>query len=142
MTRAKPGDKVMIHLVGRTSDGAVFETTEGQKPLEVKVGSDRLIPGLRDAVVGMLEGEERKVLVSPENGYGLREQKVLREVPVHKLPQGASEGDKLYARIGEDVIEVWVRDISEKKAVLDENHPLAGETLEFDVKLVSVNPDK
>jgi peptidylprolyl isomerase len=138
MTRAKQGDRVKIHIVGRTSDGDVFNTTEAREPLLVQVGSNKLIAGLRDAIAGMCEGEEKRIVVSPKDGYGHSRSKPQHEVPVKMLPEGTSEGDKLHARVGEDLREVWVKDIGEENAILDENHPLAGETLEFDLKLVSI----
>jgi peptidylprolyl isomerase len=138
MNSAKPGDRVRIHLTGRTSDGVVFESTEGHGPLQVEVGSDRLIPGLRAAIVGMGEGEERTVVVPPEEGYGSYKPDSIREAPIELLPEGLGEGDKVLARLGGDMVEAWIKKIESERVILDENHPLAGETLGFDIKLVAI----
>jgi peptidylprolyl isomerase len=138
MPRAKKGDRVKLHIVGRTSDGVVIETTEGCDPLLVEVGGDQLLAGLQKAIVGMDVGEEQKVVVPPEEAYGVLNPELQYVVSNEILPKGTQAGDKLHGRAGERKIEVWVREIGEENTIVDENHPLAGETLEFDLKLVSI----
>ncbi len=139
MTRAKQGDLVQIHFTGRLQDGSVFDTSEGKEPLEFEAGSSQLIRGVSLAVVGMHEGEERTVTVPPEEGYGPRRPELEREVPVKALPEKVEVGDPLQAQTPDGMIYVWVKKIAGDTAVVDGNHPLAGKTLEFDLKLVTVS---
>jgi FKBP-type peptidyl-prolyl cis-trans isomerase 2 len=90
----------------------------------------------------MGEGEERTVVIPPEEGFGSYKPDTIREAPVELLPEGLGEGDKVLARLGDDLVEVWIRKIDSEKVILDENHPLAGETLGFDIKLVSIEERK
>jgi peptidylprolyl isomerase len=141
MTRAKKGDKVSIHYTGRLQDGSVFDTSEGRSPLEFEAGSEQLISGVSLAVIGMQEGEERTVTVPPEEGYGPHRPELEREVPVDALPDNVKVGDQLQAQTQEGTIFVWVKQIVEETATVDGNHPLAGKTLEFDLKLVTVGAE-
>jgi FKBP-type peptidyl-prolyl cis-trans isomerase 2 len=138
MTRARTGDVVKIHITGRTSDGVVFESTEGCGPRLVEVGGNQLVDGLKDSLVGMEEGEELTVVIPPEKGFGHHKPNAKHVASVDLLPEGIGEGDRLFARVGEKLIKVWVKEIGTETVVLDENHPLAGKTLGYDLKLVSV----
>jgi len=139
MTHAKQGDLVKIHFTGRLEDGTVFDTSDGKEPLEFEAGSSQLISGVSLAVIGMQEGEERTVTVPPEEGYGPRWPELEREVPVNALPENVEVGDPLQAQTPDGMIYVWVKKIADEKAVVDGNHPLAGKTLEFDLKLLAVS---
>jgi peptidylprolyl isomerase len=141
MTRAKQGDMVSIHYTGRLQDGNVFDTSEGREPLEFEAGSEQLISGISLAVVGMQEGEERTVTVPPEEGYGSHRSELEREVPVDALPENVKVGDQLQAETPDGTIFVWVKEIVDEMATVDGNHPLAGKTLEFDLKLVTVGAE-
>ena len=138
MTRAKEGDLVTVHYTGRLQDGRVFDTSEGKEPLEFEAGSEQLISGVSLAVIGMQEGEERTVTVPPEEGYGPHRPELEREVPVDALPENVKVGDQLQAQTSDGVIQVWVKEIEAEMAVVDGNHPLAGKTIEFDLKLVAI----
>jgi len=138
VARAKEGDRIQIHYTGRFTDGTVFDTSEGREPLEFDAGSEQLITGVSQAVIGMEEGEERSISVSPEEGYGPYREDLIQEVPLDALPENVKVGDPLQAQSGEQTIQVWVKELGEELAVLDANHPLAGKTLEFDLKIVSI----
>ncbi|MFO7654689.1 MAG: peptidylprolyl isomerase [Candidatus Krumholzibacteriia bacterium] len=138
MANAKQGDRVKIHYTGRLKDGTVFDTSEGREPLEFTAGSEELITGVSHAVIGMEEGQERTITVPPEEGFGERREDLAQEVPRDALPQDVKVGEPLTARSGEQEVRVWVRELSDDSAVVDANHPLAGHTLEFDVKVVGV----
>jgi FKBP-type peptidyl-prolyl cis-trans isomerase 2 len=138
MARAREGDLVQVHFTGRFPDGTVFDTSEGKEPLEFEAGSKQLIPGFSTAVIGMDEGEERTVTVAPEDGFGPHHPELQQEVPREALPESVAVGDPLQAQAGDQVIQVWVKELGEETAIVDGNHPLAGKTLEFDLKVVSV----
>jgi peptidylprolyl isomerase len=138
MARAREGDLVQVHFTGRLPDGTVFDTSEGKEPLEFEAGSKKLIPGFSMAVIGMEEGEERTVTVAPEDGFGPHHSELQQEVPRDALPENVAVGDPLQAQTGDQVIQVWVKELGDETAIVDGNHPLAGKTLEFDLKIVAV----
>jgi len=140
MATAKQGDRVQIHYTGRLPDGRVFDSSRERDPLEFEAGSRDVIPGISHAVVGMQEGQERTVTVAPEDGFGPRNEAMVQEVPRTALPEDVSVGEPLRAKAGDQEVQVWVAELGDERAVIDGNHPLAGQTLEFDLELVSVTP--
>lgn len=138
MSEVREGDRVKIHYTGRLPDGRVFDSSEGRDPLEFTAGGREVIPGVSEAVVGMKEGEAKTVTVPPEKGYGSHDDRLVQSVPKSSLPEGADVGDQLRATGGGKEFTVWVREIQDEQVKLDANHPLAGETLEFELQLVEV----
>ncbi len=132
---AKDGDKVSIHYTGSLEDKTVFDTSENREPLEFTVGDKNLIPGMNNAVRGMKVGESKTVSIPPEEAYGPYSDKLLFEVPTKNLPPGITAGTPLRDPRGNMVM---VKEVNEDKSVLDANHILAGKTLIFDIKLVSI----
>lgn len=92
----------------------------------------------------MRAGEEKQVTVKPEDGYGPVDPSAQTEVPKIMLPPGSlTVGKELMARgRGGETMLVRIKEIRETTAIIDLNHPLAGKTLYFDVKIVGVEPPK
>ena len=133
---AKDGDKVSIHYTGSLEDKTVFDTSENREPLKFTVGDKNLIPGMNNAVRGMKVGESKVVSIPPEEAYGPPSEKLIFEVPTKNLPPGIKAGTPLKDPNGNMVL---VKEVNGEKSVLDANHILAGKTLIFDIKLVSIN---
>ena len=72
MTQAKGGDTVKVHYIGKLDDGEVFDSSDESGLLEFKVGDEEFIPGLDDAVIGMVPGESKTVRIPADRAYGLR----------------------------------------------------------------------
>ena len=140
MTQANQGDSVSIRYTGRLSDGTIFDSTEEDQPLEFVAGEGQVIEGVEQAVIGMAEGEQKKVTILPAQGFGDHNPSLEQSIPRDQLPDEVQVGDQLRAVQGDREIPVWVRQFGEEAAVVDANHPLAGQTLEFDLELVSVRP--
>lgn len=140
---AKKGDKVQVHYTGTLKSGEQFDSSRGRSPLEFTVGAGQMIPGFDRGVEGMEVGETRTLTLSPQEAYGERREDLLFTVERCVLPKGytPSEGDQLSMRQRNGgAMTVTVRKVGDKSVVLDGNHRLAGETLIFDVELVSVHP--
>jgi peptidylprolyl isomerase len=133
----KLGDRVKIHYTGRLEDGTVFDSSEGRGPLEFTTGDKEVIPGIDRAVLGMEQGESKTVEVTAEEGYGARTPGLEQRIPRKIIPEGVKVGDRVQAKVGEHTILVWVTELGEEFAVIDANHPLAGQSLTFDIELVS-----
>lgn len=141
MSQVKPGDTVRLHYSGKLDDGTQFDTSEGRDPLEFTVGSGQIIPGLDTAVTGMEVGEEKTVTVPPEQAYGDHDPARQQSVPREQIPDHipTDPGTRLQVQTPEgQTIAVVVADVTEEAVTLDANHPLAGQNLTFDVKLVEI----
>ena len=103
-------------------------------------GSGQIIPGLDKELIGMAVSEAKQVMVAPEEGYGPVNPSAFSDVPLSELPEDAREpGTALSARDAEGrTQQLRVHKVEGDTATLDFNHPLAGETLLFEVKIVEI----
>ncbi len=132
---AEDGDFVSVHYTGTLDDGSQFDSSEGREPLQFIVGSGQVIPGFDEAVRGLAIGESRTVRIEPADAYGEIDPALIQEVPLDRLPEGVAVGDQLATQAGQPVV---ITELSDTAAMIDFNHPLAGEALTFEVELVSI----
>jgi FKBP-type peptidyl-prolyl cis-trans isomerase SlyD len=138
----KDGSVVSLQYTLSNEDGKTIESNKGKAPLKYTHGNRQIVPGLEKELAGMKVGDEKRVTVSPEEGYGPVNPKGFQEFPKDKIPaEGLKVGAVLMAKgpQGQEV-PVRVHEIKEKTVVLDLNHPMAGKTLVFDVKVLGIEP--
>ena len=118
----------------------VIDTNVGGKPLKFTQGSHEIIPGLERQLEGMKKGESKHVTVTPEQGYGPHNPKAYQEVPIDQIPADAREvGTQLQGKDAQgQTLHPVVSEVKEDVVVLDFNHPLAGQTLYFDIKILDI----
>lgn len=136
-----PNRVVSFDYVLRLESGEVVDSSEGQEPLTYLHGHGNIIPGLERQMEGMAVGEERDIVVEPEEAYGpyIEGQDIL--VPLSEFPPGLvpEVGMGLLVETpGGQQIPYFVTEVTEEAARLDPNHPLAGQRLYFHVKVVDV----
>ena len=138
----KDGTVVSLQYTLSGEDGKPIESNKGKDPLKYTQGSHQIVPGLEKGLAGMKVGDEKRVKVTPEEGYGPVDPKGFQEFPKEKIPsEGLKVGSVLMARGPQgQQVPVRVHEIKEKTVVLDLNHPMAGKTLVFDVKVLDVQP--
>ncbi|MEO6646016.1 MAG: peptidylprolyl isomerase [Chitinophagaceae bacterium] len=145
MQQVKNGDTVRVHYEGRLIDGSTFDSSEGREPLEFEVGSGMVIKGFDDGVLGMKAGDKKTLNIPAEEAYGDINPEMLYEFPKEHLPKDmefeVGMGLNMTNELGE-VIQVVVTEIKEEFITLDRNHPLAGESLIFDIELVEIAGSK
>jgi len=133
--------RVKMHYTLKLDDGEILETTENGEPLEFIFGIGEIIPGLERELEGMNPGDEKHIVVPPEEAYGPRNPNAVIAVPREEFPvEGELEEGMIFRLRREDgmIMSVTIAKVSEDEVVLDLNHPLAGKTLYFDVKIESV----
>ncbi len=135
------GSTVGIEYTLTLDDGSQVDTNVGGDALRFEQGAGQIIPGLDKELLGMKVGDTKKVTVTPAEGYGEVNPEAFIEVPVTELPEGAREpGTALMTQDPSGRPQpLRVHKIEGETATLDFNHPLAGETLHFDVKVLEVN---
>lgn len=141
MTEKVAANKVVtISYTLRDDDGEIIDSSDDGTPLVYLHGATNIVPGLEEELEGAAEGDSVKASIPPEKGYGPRIGEA-QEVP-RKLFPGEAElvaGMQVVAHDDEGrQIPFFVTGIGEETVTVDPNHPLAGETLHFDVKIESM----
>jgi len=142
MTKAKNGQNVRVHYKGTLDDGTVFDNSrERDQTLDFELGTGTLISGFQEAIVGMATGETKSFKLTCAEAYGDHNPDAIVKVPKTAFPEDfpfdvgapvmgqAPTGEPLRATISS---------IEEDEVLLDHNHPLAGEDLNFEVELVEI----
>ena len=138
-----PLTQVKMHYTLTLANGEILESTAEGEPVEFIFGTGKIIPGLEKELEGMGIGEEKHIEVSPEEAYGERNPEAIVDIPKEEFPaQGPVEAGMMFKLQREDgmIMHVTVVESGEENLKLDLNHPLAGETLHFDVKIEGVSP--
>ncbi len=141
MAEVSAGDTVKVHYTGKLEDGTVFDSSREREPLEFTIGEGQIIPGFEDAVTGMEEGEEKTVDISPDQAYGPRHDDAVVEMDRSQLPEEVDPEIGMQLQLqGQDgrAFPARITEIGDEILTLDANHPLAGETLTFDIEVVEV----
>ena len=135
------GNTVTVQYTAKFDDGTIFDTSrDREEPLQFTVGSQSVISGFDNAVVGMQVGETKSVVIGPENGYGQSNPDLVKtfsqdhfkdaEIAVGKTVIGIDDqGRQTMAQILQ---------ISDGDVVLDFNHPLAGKVLNFEIEVTGI----
>src|SRR3989304_952909 len=136
------GATVKIEYTLTDEKGKVLDTSKGKEPLTYIDGEGQIIPGLEKALRGLHAGDQKRVIVPPEEAYGPIRPVI--EVPKEQIPPQAQRvGYSLMVRNGDrPPIPVKVKEIKEKTIVLDANHPLAGMSLTFEIKVIGIEPSQ
>ena len=136
----KVADKSMVSIeYSLTLDnGEEVDKSEPGKPLEFIFNTGQIIPGLEKEVAGMEEGDETKFVVEPDDGYGQPKEELYRKVPRSEFPDDVKAGMAFQASGPQGAIPFMIKEVNDKEVTIDLNHPLCGERLHFDVKVVAV----
>jgi len=135
-------DKVVSINYTLTDDkGTVIDSSKGRGPLSFIFGTGSIIPGLENELAGREKGQEFSVTIEPKEAYGEYDDSMMFEVAREQFQDASQviEGMQVQAQNSQGQVQVFtVKSISEEKVKLDGNHPLAGQTLHFDVEVMEV----
>jgi len=120
--------------------GQVIDSSEGKDPLQYIHGNGHLIIGLEEALEGKQKGAQLEVAISPEKGYGVRNEEFVRKVSKSQLGQEQElEVGMQFQVKSQDAVQVFtIAEIEDDQVTLDGNHPLAGVTLNFAVEVMAL----
>jgi FKBP-type peptidyl-prolyl cis-trans isomerase SlyD len=126
---------VLIHYTLRNDAGEVLDSSSGGDALAYLHGQGNIIPGLEKALEGKQAGDKLNVKVEPAEGYGLRDSKLVQQVPRRQFGDAKVQpGMQFHAQTSQ----VRGLNILGDMVTVDGNHPLAGENLHFDVEVTDV----
>jgi FKBP-type peptidyl-prolyl cis-trans isomerase 2 len=135
------GARVSLEYTLKLGDGSLVETNVGGRPLVYRQGAGLLLPAMEKQLEGMKVDESRSFSLSPDEAYGVADPNLVERVPVAAIPEEARVvGAVLMAQAptGEQR-PMRVREVEDDVIVMDLNHPLAGQTLHYEVKVVSID---
>ncbi|HKO31068.1 MAG TPA: peptidylprolyl isomerase [Nitrospiraceae bacterium] len=134
------GKVISLEYTLKLDNNQVVDSNVGKAPLTYTQGAHQIVRGVETAVEGMTVGQAKHVIVTPADGYGIRDLTAIHELPKNKVPEDIKVGTQLRGKdAGGRVIQPIVKEIKDNTVLLDFNHPLAGKTLFFDVKVVDVH---
>ena len=131
---------VTIHYTLKNDGGVVIDSSDGGEPLAYIQGHGNLVVGLEKALEGKRDGDTLAVVIEPADGYGRRDEAVIKRLPKRAL-QGSGEikkGMQFQAQTEQGVRLFTVTALAGDMVTLDGNHPLADQRLHFEVKVVEV----
>lgn len=134
-----------LHYRLAALDGADIVSTFNDNPATLQMGQGQLAPPLEACLMGLQEGEHRVFTLTPEQAFGARNPELMQWVSRDMLARHGAEGEQY--QIG-DLVEFnapsggrfagVLRELGEGRALFDFNHPLAGQSVKFEVKIIGI----
>jgi FKBP-type peptidyl-prolyl cis-trans isomerase 2 len=138
----KKGDTIKIEYVGTLDDGIVFDSTEKTgEPLEFEVGTQKVLESFENEIIGMEVGEEKEFKLSSEDAYGDYNKELTKDLPRDQLPEGLEiDVDMILVMSMPNGMQMAAKivELTDETVTIDLNHPLAGQSLNFKVKIVEI----
>ncbi|TXH60956.1 MAG: peptidylprolyl isomerase [Thiothrix sp.] len=137
-----PNTVASLAYVLTDAQGNILDQADAQHPFVYLHGAHNIIPGLENALTGKQAGDELEVSIPPELAYGLKDDNLLQQVP-RSMFAGADEehivpGAQFHAQTNAGMQTIVITAVNGDTITIDGNHPLAGETLNFKVKVLEV----
>jgi peptidylprolyl isomerase len=136
------GDTVTVGYIGSFDDGNVFDQSPDTDPLQIVAGAGRVIPGFDNALIGMKEGETKKVHIESKDAYGMPDPQLVKDFPRASVPVEGEleEGTILGVTLPNGMqIPARVTKVTAETVTIDINHPLAGKALNFEITVKSIS---
>ena len=131
---------VSIDYTLKNNEGTVIDTSSGRSPLTYMHGSGALIPGMENALEGKSEGDDFSISIEPTEAYGDHDKNLLHKVDRKELEHlpNLETGMEIEVLADNDPMVMTIVEISDEVVVLDGNHPLAGQTLNFSIQVRNI----
>lgn len=143
--RVTAGAYLTLHYRLAAADGEEIVSTYGSNPATIMLGSGQLAPFLENCLLGLEEGGEFSFSLAPEQAFGVRSDELLKRISLSTLAENSApdaqyqRGDLVdFAAPGGGRFAGVLLQMDEDSALFDFNHPLAGQTLKFDVKIIGI----
>jgi FKBP-type peptidyl-prolyl cis-trans isomerase SlyD len=139
--RIAPNRFVSLECTLRDEEGEVIDVGEEDDAVDYVHGYGMLVPGLETALSGLVEGDQREILVPPASGYGERDEDLVMEVERSDFPNPdrVAKGDELEAEWPDGGSQTMrVVEVRPDSVIVDANHPLAGMALRYFVKVLRI----
>lgn len=138
----KSGSMVKVEYTGTFENGTIFDSSENKAPLEFEAGAGQMIKGFDSAVIGMVLGQEKTVKIWPSEAYGDYNPELVTVIPRQNLPEEKNIKPGMMIMVSSQngqQIPALITEVNESGFTIDLNHPLAGKTLIFKIKIVDIS---
>ncbi len=133
---------LLMHYRIALTNGTEIESSFDDEPVEVGMGSGVLTEGMELALYGLETGDKQTLTLTPEQGFGLRDEDNIHWMPVSEFPDDLKPESGLVfefeTQSGEDILGT-ILSVKDDQAEVDFNHPLAGQSLVFSVEILDIN---
>jgi peptidylprolyl isomerase len=142
LEKVENGMFVSVDYKGSLQNGEVFDTSQGRQPLEIQLGAGQLIKGFEKELLGMAVNEKKVFTLQPEDAYGHKDENLTQSFPRSEVPPemkpkvGMTVG--LHTPEGRQV-PARIIHVDDEKLTMDLNHPLAGESLTFEIEVKGIS---
>ncbi|MFC1603332.1 peptidylprolyl isomerase [Pseudomonadota bacterium] len=141
MTQATIGDIVTVHYTGTLDDGTEFDSSQDGEPFAVTLGQGEVIPSFEKGLEGMAIGDKKSIRIEAVDAYGEFHEGLVNELDRSEinLDQELQVGMEIQASTQDgNTFMLVVKELNGDKVILDGNHPLAGQALNFDLELIDI----
>ncbi len=137
MKKVTQGDHVTIEYKGMLENGDTVESSADTGPFELEVGGGAMPPGFENALIDMMEGEEKTVVLQPDEAFGHKDKKLLHKVDRSVFGENITPktGMILGMTVDKDgqkqKIPALITEVNGEEVTIDFNHPLAGKAITY-----------
>ncbi|UOD34086.1 peptidylprolyl isomerase [Deferribacteraceae bacterium V6Fe1] len=133
--------KIKFHYSVTIEDGTVVDSTIDENPLEVQLGNNELLPKLEEGLIGMNKGDEKTITLAPEDAFGPVMDEAITDIPRGNIELDESVQEGMFIDLSDEKDQMYrglVKELNDEFVKIDFNHPLAGKTLTFSVKVEEI----
>ncbi len=133
---------VLMHYSIALTNGSEIESSFDDEPVKISMGDGDVTDGMELAIFGLKEGDSQTLTLTPEQGFGIRDEDNIHEMPLSDFPEDLlPEVGLSYSFESPDGSEIpgTVISLKNDSAEIDFNHPLAGHEIIFTIKILGVN---
>jgi FKBP-type peptidyl-prolyl cis-trans isomerase SlyD len=137
----KSNQVITINFILKDTDGNIIEETTKENPFSFISGGSQILPKLEENIGEMLIGSKRTVTLSPEDAYGIYDDGAIQQVTRSEFPEDTDieEGMTFIADSPDGhQMPFVIKSVEGENIKIDFNHPLAGQTLTFDLELLNL----
>jgi FKBP-type peptidyl-prolyl cis-trans isomerase SlyD len=129
-----------FHYTLKNAEGKVLDSSDGGEALSYLQGAGNIVPGLETLMLGKKLGDKFQAIVAPQDGYGVHNPSMIQQVPRNAFPvdQTLEVGMQFGAQTPNGPMAIVITKLDADHVTIDGNHPLAGQTLYFDVEITEV----
>lgn len=131
--------RVTLHFELSLEDGSIVDSNFSQTPASFVFGDGSLLPAFEEALLGMSVDQESSLVMPPEKAFGIHNESNIQRMPRSQFAMDLEEGMVVsFADMSKNELPGVIAEIGDKEVVVDFNHPLAGRSLTFKVRIVAI----